>query len=216
MGFSNRQEGNFITILGGRFCIRVSQDTQGAVTRINKVGKTVHEIFHDSFTGKLVGIKTQDGEYGKSWIFSFKDGGEVYHLQLSYSNSFATALLKMLPNVDLTKEMKVSPSTREVDGKNKSSLFINQDGQALKHAYTRDNPNGLPGLEQVTVKGQLVWDDTKQLEFLHNMVATTIIPKLEGVEVPQAPVTSTQNGSEKDYDNFGKTPEEINPEDIPF
>ena len=214
MGFSNKQDGNFVTILGGRFCIRVPEGTPGAVTRKNKVGKTVHEIFHDSFTGKLIGIKVQDGEYGKSWIFSFRDSGEVYHLQLSYSNSFATALLKMLPNVDLTKEFKVSPSTKEVDGQKKSSLFINQSGVSVKHAFTREHPNGMPDMEQVTVKGQQVWDDTKRIEFLYNMVATTIIPKLEGVpESAQAPATTD---ADKQFDNFGKGAEEIDGEDVPF
>lgn len=212
MGLDNRQEGNFITILGGKFCQRVPEGTPGAVTRVNKMGKTVHEKFYDSFTGKLVGIKTQDGEYGKSWIFSFKDGGEVYHLQLSYSNSFATAFLKMLPNMNLEQEMKVMPSTKEVDGVKKSSLFINQNGVALKHAYTRENPNGMPDMEQVTVKGQQVWDDTKRIEFLYNMVATTIIPKLEGVAVPVAQATK----ADKEFDNFGKPEGEINPDDVPF
>lgn len=214
MGLENRTEGNFITILGGKFCQRVPEGTPGAVTRVNKMNKTVHEKFYDSFTGKLIGIKTQDGEYGKSWIFSFRDSGEVYHLQLSYSNSFATAFLKMLPNVDLSKEMKVSPSTKEVDGKPKSSLFINQNGQSVKHAFTRENPNGMPDMEQVTVKGQQVWDDTKRIEFLYNMVATQIIPKLEGVpESAQAPATTD---ADKQFDNFGKGPEEINSEDVPF
>ena len=180
MGLDNRAEGKFITILGGKFCQKVPEGIQGAVTRTNKLGKTVTEKFYDSFTGKLVGIKTQDGTYGKSWIFSFQDSGDVYHLQLSYSNSFATAFLKMLPNVDLTKEMKVQPSVKEVDGKNKSSLFINQDGQSVKHAYTKDAPNGLPQMTQVTVKGEKIWDDTDRIEFLYQMVMDTIVPKLAG------------------------------------
>ena len=219
MGLDNRSEGKFITILGGKFCQRVQEGVEGAKQRTNKLGDVVWEKFYDSFTGHLVSIKVQDGTYGKTWNFGFQDKGEIYTLQLSYSNSFATAFLKMLPNVDLSKEMKVSPSTKEVDGKNRSSLFINQDGVALKHAYTKDAPNGLPPMEQITVKGVLVWDDTKRIEFLHNMVMTTIVPKLSGM--PKSDV---------DFGDFGKqTPEspsapmaqispedEINPDDIPF
>lgn len=222
MGLDNRTEGNFITILGGKFCQRVSETTPGAVTRVNKMGKTVHEKFYDSFTGKLIGIKTQDGEYGKSWIFSFKDEGDTYNLQLSYSNSFATAFLKQLPNVDLTQPMKVLPSTKEVDGKQKSSLFINQNGIALKHAYTRENPNGMPDMEQVTVKGQQVWDDTKRIEFLYNMVATTIIPELEKIngKAPVVPTKEYPNATEKEFAEFNNPAPvvegEINPDDVPF
>ncbi len=215
MGLNTKEEGNFITILGGKFCQRVPEGTPGAVTRVNKVGKTVTEKFYDNFTGKLVDLKTQDGEYGKSWIFSFKDKEDIYNLQLSYSNSFATAFLKMLPNVDLTKEMKVSPSSKMgEDGKNKSSLFINQDGVALKHAYTRESPNGMPDMEQVTVKGQQVWDDTKRLAFLYTMVSTTIIPKLKALNGASG-VESTPVTAAKEVDNFDK-PEAVDAEDIPF
>ena len=76
--------------------------------------------------------------------------------------------------------MKVQPSVKEVDGKNKSSLFINQDGQSVKHAYTKDAPNGLPQMTQVTVKGEKIWDDTDRIEFLYQMVMDTIVPKLAG------------------------------------
>ena len=178
MGLENRQAGNFITILGGRLCQRVAEVTEGAEKRNNKLGNVVYEKFYSSFTGKLIDIKVQDGTYGKMWNFVFKDKEEPYTLQLSYSNSFSTNFLKMLPNIDLSKEMKIAPSVKNVDGKDKSSLFVNQDGKSLKHAYSKDNPNGLPPMEQVTVKGVLVWDDTKRLEFLDNMVQTTIIPKL--------------------------------------
>jgi hypothetical protein len=181
MGLDTRQSGNFITILGGKLCQRVPERTEGSVQRTNKLGNVVFEKFYDSFTGKLLDIKVQDSTYGKTWNFVFQDKKELYTLQLSYSNSFATAFLKILPNIDLSKEIKVSPSVKEVDGKNKSTLFVNQDGNALKHAFTRENPNGLPAMEQVTIKGDLQWDDTKQLVFLQNMVDTVILPKLAAV-----------------------------------
>jgi hypothetical protein len=210
MGLEQREGGNFITILGGRFCQRVPAGTEGAVERTNKLGKQVHEKFYDSFTGKLVNIRTQDTAYGKQWVFDFKDKEEIYHLQLSYSNSFATNFLKLLPNVNLEKEMKVSPMTKEVDGKQRSSLFINQDGVPLKHAYTREKPNGLPDLEKVMVKGQEVWDDTKRLAFLHEMVQKDILPKLEG--------SVAEAKADAEFDALGaEVKEEAVPaDDIPF
>lgn len=217
MALENREGGQYITILGGKFCQRVPEGTPGSFMRVNKQNKTVHEKFYNIFTGKLVGIRTQDGAYGKSWVFDFKDKEEVYHLQLSYSNSFAVAFLKMLPNIDLTKEMKVSPSTKEVEGKNKSSLFINQEGISLKHAYTREVPNGMPDMEQVTVKGQQVWDDTKRIAFLYNMVQTKIMPKLQAIVGKQEAVApSAQAQADTDFDNIGKPEADINADEIPF
>lgn len=212
MGLEQRAEGNYITILGGKFCQRVPEGTEGAVERTNKLGNVVHEKFYDSFTGKLESIKIKDGEYGKTWNFGFRDGGELYILQLSYSNSFSTAFLKILPNINLSKEMKVSPSVKEVDGKNRSSLFVNQDGNVLKHAYTMENPNGMPDMEQITVKGELVWDDTKRMVFLQNMVETTIIPKLEELKATED-FKKAETGIAPEIE---KSSGEINPEDIPF
>lgn len=205
MGLENREGGKYITILNGKFAIRVPEGTAGAVQRVNKLGNTVHEKYYDSFTAKLVNIRTRESQYGKNWEFDFRDGGEVYTLQLSYSNSMSANLLKILPNVDLTKEMKMQPSQKVEDGKTKSSLFISQDGVTLKHAYTKDNPNGLPDMEKVMVKGQLVWDDSKRLEFLHAMVQSDILPKLPrdtqatGDEAAMAVEETATSGDDDDY-----------------
>jgi hypothetical protein len=40
-------------------------------------------------------------------------------------------------------------------------------------------------MEQIKVKGSLVWDDTKQMEWLENLVMTTIVPKLGGAPTPE-------------------------------
>ena len=179
MGLENRNQNKFITIFNGKFCIRVPQGTPDSVERVNKLGNTVHELYYDSFTGILQNIRITDSTYGKSWNFDFiDDSGEQYSLQLSYSNNFATQFLKMLPNIDLSKEFKLSPSTKVEDGKTKSSLFINQNGQTIKHAFTKDNPNGIPQLEKKIIKGNEVWDDTEILAFLENMVAEKITPQL--------------------------------------
>jgi len=200
MGLSNREGGKYITILGGKFSVRTNKENPEAIERVNKVGNTVYEVFYDSFTGKIVNIRTRDGEYGKSWEFDFQDGGEIYTLQLSYSNSYATNILKMLPNIDLSKEMKVQPSQKMEDGKIKSSLFISQDGVTLKHAYTMAEPNGLPPMVQIVVKGQTVWDDTERLAFLQEMVDRDIIPQLEGATKSKADETP-KTGLEGEFDN---------------
>jgi hypothetical protein len=186
MAFGNREGGNYFSILNGKFSVRVQEGTPGAVSRVNKLGKQVWEIFHDSFTGKLVNIRVRDGEYGKSWNFDFKDGGEIYTLQLPYSNSSAVNLLKILPNADLAKEMKVQPSMKIEDNVKKTSIFVSQDGVTLKHAFTKDNPNGMPDLKKVVVSGKEVWDDTDRLAFLQKMVDEQILPKLPGRQEAQA------------------------------
>ncbi len=178
MGFENRTGGKYFTIYDGKFAIKVEKGTPNSKDRINKRGAEVSEVYHDSFAGKLLDIRTRDGEWGKTWEFDFQDKENVYTLSLPYSNGSSTAILKMLPNVDLAKEMKLQVQQKVEDGVKKTSLFISQDGVTLKHAYTKDVPNGLPPMEQVMVKGSLVWDDTKRIQFLHEMVEADILPKL--------------------------------------
>ena len=50
MGLTQREEGNYITIYGGKFSQRVPQGTPGSVERTNKLGKVVTEKYYDSFT----------------------------------------------------------------------------------------------------------------------------------------------------------------------
>jgi hypothetical protein len=211
MALEQRTGGNFISIFSGKFCQRVDSRAEGAVQRTNKLGKIVFEKYYDSFVGKLVDIKIQDSNYGKQWMFSFVDKKDVYNLQLGYFNSFAINFIKMLPNIDLTKEMRVSPQVKEVDGKNRSSIFVNQDGVAIKHAYTKENPNGLPPMVQIMVKGALTWDSTDQVLFLEKMVMNDIKPKLTG-----SPVANTEIAGETDFNKMDKPAEAINVEDIPF
>lgn len=178
MGLENREGGKYITILNGKFAVRTKEGEPGAVQRVNKLNNTVWEKFYDSFTAKLVNIRTRDSQYGKSWEFDFKDAGDIWTLQLSYSNSYAKNLIKILPNADLAQEMKLQPSSKVEDGKTKSSLFVSQNGTTLKHAYTRTNPNGMPDMEEILVKGAKQLDDSKQLVFLQAMVERDILPKL--------------------------------------
>lgn len=188
--------------------MKVDANTPGAVTRVNKKNVTVHELFYDSFTGKLLSIRKRESPYGPQWEFDFKDNEDVYTLQLSYSNSYAKNFLKILPNADSTQEMKVQPSEKIVDGKAKSSLFVSQNGVTLKHAYTKDNPNGLPPMEQIMVKGVPTWDDTKALVFLQEMLDRDIIPKLpkDAVATQLAPAAAPKD--KDDWGAFGDKKEE--------
>ena len=171
-------------------CQQVQEPTATSKERVNMNGKTVHEEFYTSLVGRIVSIDVVDaGEYGKKWEILLQDSaGESFKLRLSYSSSYSGAFLKTLPNVDLSKEVKLTPNLKEEDGKKKVTMFINQGGQALKHFYTKADPKGLPQMVQIRVKGKMQWDDSEQMEFLENMVMTEIVPKL--LPAKAAPVTA--------------------------
>lgn len=205
---------NYFNIVEGKLTIRVPEGTPNALTRTNKIGKTVHEVKHDSFTGKIDSITTSDSPYGKNWEIDFKANDEsIWTLQLGYSSSFAKALLKKLPNIDLTNDVTISPFSGEItqdDGTKKkiSTITVYQNGVKIEPFYNKENPNGLPQMELITVKGVETWDDTKQLKFLEEMVKTT----MQSVSKTSTPQTIEEMQEALKDDNVVL----IDEEDLPF
>lgn len=184
MGAENKSSLSFYSISNGKICKSVSQPTATSVTRTNKNNKVVHEEFFDQIRGKIVDIKTKEHqEYDKFWVVTLEDETGRFNLEMKYSSGYASAFLKMLPNVDFTSDVLIIPKLTIEGDKKKTSLFITQHGTPLKHFYNKENPNGLPQLKQIKVKGKVTWDDSEMMEFLENMVNTEILPKLSGAEV---------------------------------
>lgn len=171
----------FYSITDGRICRTFKAATAKSIERVNKMGKIVHEEFCNALSGRITAITTKDHpDYGKFWLITLVDGDWSGVVQIKYSSGYASAFLKLLPNVNLSKDVTIQPKM-VVDGdKKKASLFIMQESVPLKHFYTKDNPNGLPQMKKLRVKGKDTWDDTEMMEFLEKMVFTEVVPKLNG------------------------------------
>ena len=180
-------------------------------------------MYYSNLSGKITDIYTRDGIYGKTWNIDISDGTEKYSLQFGYSDGLAIAFLKMLPNVNLDKDVVFSVTKKldPKDNKEKTSLFLNQDGEPIEHAYSLANPNGLPEMKMVVVNGKEVWDSTERLAFLQNMVDTQIIPKLNReVELAQIPASENEKPFPTEFSDFDAPKDEghldIDPDDIGF
>jgi len=194
MGLQNSQSESviFLQISNGKIVRQVKTKTDNSVSRVNKLGREVHELFYDSITGVISDITTRESEYGKSWVVSIKSEGKLYKLEFNYSSGYATTFLKALPNVSFGDIVTLSPKLIIDGDKKKSVLFISQDGKGLKHFFTKDNPNGLPDLKKIKIKGKESWDDSDRMEFLEQYVKENILPMIksdlqdaiEGQEVP--------------------------------
>lgn len=171
MGLQKNSGGaTYLSIADGKI-VRNHKEAKSGVTvsRVTKTGKTVHEEKFDSITGRIVGLKTHENDFGKQWHITFTDGEESYIITMPYSSRYSTSFLKALPNVDLTKDVKLMPWS--MDDKNDASKKVTgitmwQDGEKILPAFTKENPNGLPQMVQVKVKGQMTWDDSDMMEFL--------------------------------------------------
>ena len=194
MGLQNSQSDSviFLQIANGKIVRQMKQKVENSVSRVNKLGREVHELFYDSITGVITDVVTRESEYGKSWVVSIKSEGKLYKLEFNYSSGYATTFLKALPNVSFGNIVTLSPKLIIDGDKKKSVLFISQDGKGLKHYFTKDNPNGLPDLKKIKIKGKDSWDDSDRMEYLEEYVKYNILPMLkpslqdniEGEEVP--------------------------------
>ena len=177
----NQSQGESLVFLGianGKIVRQFKDKTEKSVSRTNKMGREVHEEFYDSLTGILKDVSTKESEYGKFWVVKMESEGKLYQIEMNYSGGYAASFLKTIPNADLGKEFTLTPKLTIEGDKKKSVIFINQEGKGLKWFFTRDNPNGMPELAKIKVKGKDTWDDSDRMEFLENYVKSNILPKL--------------------------------------
>lgn len=160
----------YLTISDGKICRRVPSPTATSKERINKEGRQVHEEHYNGWSGKIVGIETRESDYGKDWQVKVQDDDGIAILSFKYSSGYASSFLKALPNIDMSKDVTLSPKVTIEGEKKRTILFINQDGKAIKWFYTRETPNGIPQMKQIKVKGVSTWDDSEMMEFLEGMV----------------------------------------------
>lgn len=178
MGLQNSQSSAvFLQIANGKIVRQFSQPTDKSVSRVNKMGREVHEEFYDSLVGTIKDIKVRESEYGKSWQVIIGDDNGTYTLDIKYSSGYAVSFLKALPNADLSQPVALTPRLNIDGDKKQSVLFISQNGKGLKHYWTKDNPRDLPPMKKIKVKGVETWDDTDRMEYLENFIKENILQK---------------------------------------
>ena len=111
--------------------------------------------------------------------------GELFILQIKTNSGYFRGLCNSLANATSPKGMiKIVPSLKKDDkGKPKSTCFVGQDGKFLKHAFTKENMGGLPDLDKVTFKGEVQYDNTKQIEFWKNFLNDIYNSSSKSIEI---------------------------------
>jgi hypothetical protein len=196
-GATNTQSGGlkYLSFMSGKFVQRVQEGTEGSNPRELKKGpnegKIVHELEYDTYEGQIYNIETEAGEYGtRLHIFidvsTDEDPDSKVKLSLPLSSGPAKGFLSRLPVIDLAKDVVLKGYNIEnkETGRFNSYLVPYQDGQKLASQYTKDNPNGLPKMKQIKVKGAKVWDDTEQLEFFEALIKQIFSADIQAGAVP--------------------------------
>lgn len=174
MGLNKYGEGGiYLGIADGKLVQQHREPVKDVTaTRTTKTGKTVHEEKFDYIEGVLISLKTKENDYGKQYILGIQDGDDKFFINISYSSRYATSFLKALPNIDITKPVKLMPwsmadkndATKKITG-----ITMWQNAEKVTPFYTKETPNGLPEMVQVKLKGKMQWDSTDMDAFLEDM-----------------------------------------------
>lgn len=168
--------GTFLNIADGKIVRSHKQEVKDVtVSRINKLGKQVHEEKFDSITGYIKNLTTKDeGKFdnSKQYVIEMESNGEKFFISMPYSSRYSNSFLKALPNVDLSKPVKLMPWSMvdKNDASKKITGITMWQGADFKDKilphYTKETPHGLPQMTKVMFKGKAQWDSTDMDAFL--------------------------------------------------
>jgi len=133
-------------------------------------------ILHDSIEGHLVGMNTRDGKFGVELQLHIQDGSELFVLTIPVKDfasaktpnpsqtSYFRAFAHVAPNINVARPIEIIPNLKVVDEKKMSTLFFNQDGETLKWAFKKGDPD-VPAVEEIrNAEGKLLAVDWDKLE----------------------------------------------------
>ena len=217
MGFvqaSPLQGATYFTISDGKCRIRLKEPQEGCITRVTKDGNTVHEFVHDQFVGKLTSASVVDTDFGKQWKLVFGDASGTYVLSLKYTSGYAKTLVMALcsPNFDPRMPVTLKPYSFAPKDNPKKTIIgttVFQFDHKLERPYCspRDpEPAGrtlLPDLEVLQVRGETVYDDTKQMEFIVSEFQTKVGSRLTSAQQVTVPTTTASVDSVDTEDDGG-------------
>jgi len=186
LGNNSGASKKFVTIVGGKWVVKVDEGTEGAVTRENKLGEIVHELQYSYVDGDIAGGRIKQGQFGSTVELELVDDGEAYNVQIPVPaigqiGDYFMTFGKACRNIDPTKKLFLGLGFDK--DRNHSFLYLKQEGQTVKSAFTKEDPNGLPPWEKKTAMGKTVWNADLQNEFLYGEIQD-FFASLGSTEVP--------------------------------
>lgn len=152
------------------------------VTKGKNQGATRWYIEYDEVSGFILNVEVKNLENSNIIELYLQEGPDTYIITIPEESAYGRDFLMKMKNIDITKELFVSPwlMTAEewlkLTGKKRQSdkvglsLYLGESTKenAVKPYYTKDNPNGLPPLEEKVVKGKNTYDSTNMDNFLYD------------------------------------------------
>jgi hypothetical protein len=127
------------------------------------------QVFYDQLTGIITNVEFIIDEYNEKQYEVLRvtliDDHDKYLLKIRTDSGYFRGFVNALKMANITQPIVISPSSKEENGKTRTTCFLRQNGKPLKHAFTKDNMGDLPPVERIMVNGIEQWDSTKQLNY---------------------------------------------------
>ncbi len=229
MGLNNKKrEGTFVSIITedsglGMLRVRSEKGEEGAIEREYKKKDgsmaTKWEIPFTEIFGKITGIEFNEGNYGRSINISIGDGKDKFILSTNTGADYGASLMKVLPNLDLSKDVTLTPYSFEDDDNNdRKGISVKQNGEKIKtFFYDIENKKNLHGIPEADEKKKPKrTEKTKWTkfwvshfsdieEFLVEYTSDNIIPALEKIKEKNANGKTTLKTSKDVKEELEKT-----------
>ncbi len=206
----------YYSVFSGAFRTKVPEGTPEALERTNKNGVRVLEREVKALFGTIENIAIEDSDYGKQLKITLDSNDEGVHPVLSFSveSKDGRDVLKKLPAIDFSKEVRIMPYRFTPDDKDEEisgisiaqedaeGKFTNKVENFFYEPTTKKYLHDFPTIDwdKATESEQKIYK-IKRDEFLLNYIQEKIVPSF----------------SEKPEDTGFEYPtDEIKPEDVPF
>ena len=138
----------FLSIIGGKFKQKVTEDTPGAVLReyelSDKTTGSKWELSYKSVVGRIESIEFIEGEYGENCNIEFDE----FIVSLKVPSDFFRSFSERLCGADVTKDVTLTPydftPKGETNSKRGMNVFQNDEKLFSNFWDGKTNKNGFP------------------------------------------------------------------------
>lgn len=232
MGLGKKNENAAVFLAAKHNCLwqEVKRPVEGsvAVEVTNPRTKEVlikHGFAFEYVEGNVVKVEKYDRRHNGTRYFGFKmtfvDGADTFVLDLPYASQVLRRLLKIAPNVDWSRPLKLNVfKGKKANGQEEMAIWFRQDGASVKSYYTKEDPRGMPQPRQYEDGS---WDFRDQHQWLVGKFKNEVIPVIEACgKLFAPPVTpaalAMDQVEESSHDDDEQLPPSapVTDDDIPF
>jgi hypothetical protein len=185
----------------GKLRQKVTEGVKDAQSRVNKENKTVWELVYDWIEGTIVSIYHKESEdFGNSFEVTLFDGHDKFQVSFAEDSNFFSDFFSKLPNIDLSKPVKIAPYDFEDKQaqKRRKGVTVMQEGAKIENYFVSRGEggfeycNGFPQPENPKKMDKEDWKIyfIKVKKFLRQYTKDSIIPKLQNAILNEAANTA--------------------------